>query len=359
MLPFRVSGSTTDQNRFGDHQTSSGQQSYSANSVNKASLIGCVSRATQGYSAIGCDAAFHPVFEVPLAKRGHGIASSIQGHVAIFARRPGDYIQIFSALDGRAITMLTPSVDQTFYGHGDYSKDGRYLYVSGGTLATSEGVISVYDATNDYRKVAQWRGIGIGPHDLKVLPNGEIVVAVGGEHTIGRQVVNRDSMRPNLSYLSAFGEVLEQVELPNPLLSIRHLAFDENNRVYAALQNRADEITDAPLAFAHRRSETPRWLAASAPHWLRFDNYIGSIAVSQGRVVLTSPRGNCVGIWRAQDLKMEHIITLRDASGVAFLPHQMLVSSGSGKALNTNPLTMQKTTHNTGLYWDNHLASII
>ncbi|MCQ6508161.1 DUF1513 domain-containing protein, partial [Vibrio parahaemolyticus] len=76
------------------------------------------------------------------------------------------------------------------------------------------------DVLNQYRKIAVLSGFGIGPNEVIMLPDGTLAIGVGGLHTNGREPLNKDSMKPSLSYLSQSGDLLDQFALPDNKLII-------------------------------------------------------------------------------------------------------------------------------------------
>ncbi len=59
-------------------------------------------------------------------------------------------------------------------------------------------VIGIYDVAQGYHKVEEFTGFGIGPHEVIIMPDGNLAIGVGGVHTDGRTPKNLDSMQPSL-----------------------------------------------------------------------------------------------------------------------------------------------------------------
>ncbi|GAL22313.1 putative exported protein [Vibrio maritimus] len=57
----------------------------------------------------------------------------------------------------------------------------------------------MYDVENGYRKVEEFSGFGIGPHEIITMSDGRLVVGVGGVHTQGRSPLNLDTMNQVLA----------------------------------------------------------------------------------------------------------------------------------------------------------------
>lgn len=296
--------------------------------------------------------------QIPLPARGHGVAIATSRHHAVmFARRPGNYAMVFDYRDGDVKALIPAEHDRHFYGHGVYSNDGRWLYATQGERATSLGVIGVYDADNNYNKVAEFSGFGIGPHEIIVMSDGRLVVGVGGVQTIGRTPVNLETMTPSLSYLSADGELLDQATLSDHHKSIRHLAHDGEQTVLCGQQYRGEPDDYVPLVAMHRMGEPLTELGGEPEQWARFNHYVASIATTDSHILATSPRGNCYGIWDKSSLELIEINVLPDASGVVVKNGEFFVSSGAGKIVKIDA-DLAKHAFASGIQWDNHWSAI-
>ncbi|MPW37205.1 DUF1513 domain-containing protein [Vibrio sp. B1Z05] len=346
----------------------SGCSTAGNSSASKPTFIGCAMNHRHHFMAVIADQYGQPIHQFPLAERGHGSAvNTARQHVTVFSRRPGQYFQVYNYLTGESIQIKLASNNRYFYGHGVYSPDSRWLYATEGEVASSRGIIGVYDAEHQYQKVAEFSGFGIGPHEIIQLDNDVLVVAVGGIQTNGREPINLASMQPSLCYLSAKGELLEQVFLADHQLSIRHLSKGKDS-VYCALQNKGDLSEHPALIYRHslgqydatKRAENLTPLQATPEQWARFNNYIGSIATTDEWVIATSPRGNCYGVWAQKSGKLLQLSSLSDASGVSANSDSFAVSSGSGSAvmqlLHDGKMIINQMV--TPLFWDNHWSRI-
>ncbi|MCK7475073.1 MAG: DUF1513 domain-containing protein [Rhodopseudomonas palustris] len=181
--------------------------------------------------------------------------------MAALARRPGTYALVIGCASGSLRARLVPPAGRQFNGHGAYSADGTRLYTRrwsprrpGRDRPLGHG---------DWQRLAEFPSQGIGPHEVRRLPGSEVlVVANGGIRTDpqDRTMLNLDSMRPNLSYLSPDGALIDQIELPAELhqASIRHLALAEDGAVAFAMQWEGDPAEPVPLLGLHRRGEAAR-----------------------------------------------------------------------------------------------------
>ncbi len=247
----------------------------------------------------------------------------------------------FDTLAGEVVTEIPAAPSRHFSGHGLFVQGGDLLLATENDEAKHEGVIGIYDARANYARLGEFPTFGIGPHDLALLPDGKtLVVANGGidkrhDDTGG---VEPADIRSDLVYLDWQSQrLLERVTLEPQYtrLSIRHLALTEAGDVAAALQDSADvPDLDFPLGFLHRPGAAPRWLAAPDGGWGRLRGYCGAAAADRaaGLIAMSSPRGNCVGLWDESGAALE-ALAIHDGCGLSATGTQgeILISSGSGE----------------------------
>lgn len=299
-------------------------------------------------------------YELPLPDRGHGMAAHPSRPLAVcHARRPGGYLALFNHEQGRLLQLREADNEHHYYGHGVFSADGRRLYTTEGVRASSEGVIGVYALEHDHlTKVDEFTGFGLGPHEIGRLPDGNLVVGVGGVHTRGREPLNLGTMQPSLSYLDATtGEVLEQRGLADRHLSIRHLAVTADGEVFTGQQYRGSPDDFPPLIVRHRRGRELMPLGGTPLEWARFNHYIASIAVTDDYIAATSPPGNCYGLWHRRSGELVRIAPLPDASGASADQGQIWLGSGQGGISRLN-VQGEETRFYSPWQWDNHWSLI-
>ncbi|WP_224825091.1 DUF1513 domain-containing protein [Cognatishimia sp. MH4019] len=314
-----------------------------------------------GYALCGISAAHDVLFRLPLPTRGHAAAAHPTRPEAVaFARRPGTFALVIDCRTGDVRATLNAPTGRHFYGHGVFSQDGTRLYTTENDFEAGEGRIGIWDATQNYRRIAEIPSGGIGPHDIKRLPGKDtLVVANGGIEThpdSGRSKLNLPTMRPNLSYIDQ-GEVSEQIELTADLHknSIRHLAVSASGEVAFAMQRQGD-ITDLPLLALHKRGTAPRLAQATSTDWRAMRGYIGSVAFSTSglQLAVTSPRGGRVQLFDTQTATLQDQVQMADVCGVATTRDGLVVTSGTGAIR----FLSGRTTPVPGLRWDNHLVAI-
>ncbi len=322
-------------------------------------LIGCSIKGRDKFSAVVADEYGHPIRQIPLPDRGHGVATNSTLHHAVaFARRPGTFFVVFDYLSGEVVKLSPASKQRHYYGHGVYSNDGQWLYATEGERGSSRGIIGVYDVKAGYEKVAEFTGFGLGPHEVIVMPDDSLAIGVGGVHTNGREPLNLDSMTPSLSYLDRNGKLIGQYGLGDQHLSIRHLAHDGDKTVLCGQQYRGEPDKYPPLLAMHTQGGEMISLQAEPEQWARFNHYIASIAATEEWILATSPRGNCYGIWSKTTQELVELAPLPDASGVVAREGFFRVSSGAGGVI-TQYRPEYKTRIQSGVQWDNHWSAIV
>jgi len=331
-----------------------------------AQFISCAADRARDHYAVGFDASGTQHFKIALPGRGHGYAQhAARGETIVFARRPGTFAAIVDACAGTLAGLIDPPRGRCFYGHGTFSADAALLYVCEHDDATGGGFIGVYDAKHGYRRIGDFAAGGIGPHEVRLMPDGAtLVVALGGIRTDrARGKLNIDVMDPSLAYLdAASGRVVEQVRAPAAWhkLSIRHIDLDARGRVCIAMQYEGDAGDDVPLAALHMRGQTHlQFLRAGDDDEMRLKHYLGSIAFSQDGTTIcaTSPIGSVAALWDADSGAYLEMTAAADGCGVARMGDGFLVSGGDGK-LRRLAVGSHESVAATPWMWDNHVVAL-
>jgi hypothetical protein len=314
-----------------------------------------------GFVLHGLDDQGRTTFAIDLPGRGHAACAHPTRPVAVaFARRPGTFAVVMDCRSGTVMGRLVPPDGRQFNGHGIFSADGEVLFTSEVVAETSEGRIGLWRFP-DFRRIGEWTSGGIGPHDMKRLPDGRVVVANGGIQTDpqDRSKLNIDTMRPNLTVLIDSGDIVAQAELPTELAqnSIRHLAVNPKGQIAFAMQWEGDPSEAVPQLGLWQPEEAPLLCPPDPAEAFRMNGYAGSIAMTAtGEIALTSPRGGVVMIHDSAGLHMA-THARADICGIAALGSGFLASDGSGALWSCTIQTFvpQRTD---GPNWDNHLVGI-
>ncbi|MDD8023132.1 MAG: DUF1513 domain-containing protein [Paracoccaceae bacterium] len=318
-----------------------------------------------GYALWGLSEAGERLFSQSLPGRGHAAtAHPTRPEAVAFARRPGTFALVIDCASGALTARLTPPEGRQFNGHGVYSGDGTVLFTSEVVAEGSEGRVGIWDAARGYRRIGEFASNGIGPHEIRRLPGSDVlVVANGGIQTdpSDRTPLNLDRMRPNLSYLSADGAVLEQVELPEMWQnSIRHLALGRDGLVAFAMQWQGDLAEPVPLLGLHRRGAAVVLAEPKDAEMFAMQGYAGSIAFSSdgAEVAITSPKGGRVQAFSAEGAPLWSVARA-DVCGLGPCAAGGFVATDGQGAVARVDAGRFDPLSNADLSWDNHLVALV
>lgn len=326
-------------------------------------FVGC-RIVEDGFAVSAVDGRGHLRWSLPLPERGHSVTFHPTRPLGVvFARRPGRFAVVFDHAAGTVLRRIDAAPERHFYGHGTFTADGRFLLTSENAFSTGEGRLGVRDAEDDFRQVGELPSHGVGPHDVRLMPDGNtLVVANGGIRThpdFERQKLNLDQMRPSLAFLDvASGRLGEAFMLPEPLhqLSIRHLDVAADGRVGVAMQYEGAKQDAVPLvALCDGTALRPFTASAEISRELR--HYTGSMAFdTTGRhLAVSGPRGNLVIIWDSRDARLVERLDLADGCGVAAAEAGFVLTSGNGRVLRWSPNAGLVALDASRGGWDNHL----
>jgi hypothetical protein len=312
----------------------------------------------EGFVLHGLSAEGRSLFGIALPGRGHAAAAHPVRAVAVaFARRPGTFALVIDCGTGAVRARLTPPEGMQFNGHGAFSGDGSVLMTSEVVAETSEGRIGLWD-TQGYTRLGDWPSHGIGPHEIRLLPDGRLAVANGGIRTdpVDRTKLNIPDMRPNLALLDADGGLVDMVELPELLQnSIRHLALC-GEAIAFAMQWEGDPAEAVPQLGLWVPGRAPVLCAPPEGDAFAMQGYAGSIAATGERVLITSPKGGVAMIFAADGA---HVATHRraDLCGAAAHAGGFVVTDGLGAVWAADDAGLTPLSH-SGVSWDNHLVAL-
>lgn len=316
------------------------------------------------FAILGLSGRGAEIFRVALPGRGHaGAAHPTRPLAVAFARRPGIFARVIDCVDGAVVAELTPPSGRQFNGHGVFSSDGTRLYTSEVVADGSAGQIGVWDVSN-WRRISEFSTQGIGPHEILRMPGREdLVVANGGIQTdpMDRTPLNLDQMRPNLTYLSPEGAVLDQVELGDLAQnSIRHLAVRKDGLIGFAMQWQGDPYEAVPLLGLHRMGGAAQLCDPLLGEELAMKGYAGSCAFSASgaRVAISSPKGGRVQIYDGDTGGAIRSVAISDVCGLGPAAEDgFTATDGFGGVRLITPDGVEIGAR-TPVSFDNHLVSL-
>jgi hypothetical protein len=310
------------------------------------------------YVLVGLDDAGAERFRIPLPARGHAAAAHPTRPEAVaFARRPGTFAVVLDCRNGDVLAQLNCPQGRHFYGHGTFDGSGNLLFTTENDYRAGQGRIGIWDARRGYVRIGEIASHGVGPHDLRLMPEGTLVVANGGIDThpaSGREKLNIPTMRPNLTYLDVDGNILDHIEPDHHQASIRHLSVRADGLVGLAMQWQGDSATAPALAATHRRGERLRYIGDGA----ELSGYVGSIAFSADgtQLAITSPRAGEAQVFDITTCVVVRRLHKSDICGVAASRTMMMLTDGRGRVFDLAKIEPRIAMHE--LMWDNHLVEI-
>jgi len=295
-----------------------------------------------GHHLSGFDRSGQVRFRFPIEGRGHGLSvhPTRSGEAVVIGRRPGRLAWQIDVAGGRAGARFECRPGRHFLGHACHSKDGSMLYTTENAYDEGRGVIGVRDA-RDFRWLGELPSHGVGPHELAMLTDGRsMVVANGGIPTHPdhpRKKLRLDAMAPSLVEIDVVsGALIAEHRLPDPHLSIRHLAVGADDRVVVAMQYEGDAARIPPLIALHRPGSPLRWIEDERFDWASLRGYTGSVALDgSSRIAgVTSPRGHRLTFWDTEDGVGRFLgeRRMRDVCGIAWSEESagFVVTTGAG-----------------------------
>ncbi len=317
----------------------------------------------------------HSVAELTSGFRGHsiGVNPNKNNSLVLFGRRPSRLLMRFDINKEQMIKKLECEPKRYFFGHGCFSPDGKKLFTSEASLDTGKGIIGVRDA-DSLVKVAEFSSNGIGPHEIKLMPDGKtLVVANGGILThpnTGRKKLNLAFMHSNLSYLELeTGNLIEEVSVSEPKASIRHIDVSTDGTVALAIQMQrqvSGHNRVVSLAGSHKQKNDILLFDGPENLIIKMNDYVGSVAInSTNRVAgFTSPKGNLVAFWHIDRGSFVGYHRLQDVCGICVTgdASEFVISNSNGQLRFINATTLKEVEEKrltfSNTRWDNHLTSL-
>lgn len=295
------------------------------------------------------------VLEVPT--RAHDLVLEPTGTLLAVARRPGNWLLRFDR-SGHPLTWRWIEPGRAFAGHALTSPDGRLLFTTEIDQERETGLIGVRDAQT-LEKQAEWPTGGHDPHMLVLdaCQPGALIVANGGVPTrpeTGRAKRDVQAMDSSLVRIDLrTGEHLQQWRLPDPRLSLRHLAWN-GMCLGIALQAEHDDPAVKAAAPVLARLEADRLRLVEGPN---LAGYGGSISAFEAGFAVSCPKAQCVAVYGAagfsERISLAEACPLAQAEGRLWAGGQNRVLALEGRA--ASPTGAAVTS---GIRLDNHWVAL-
>lgn len=305
-------------------------------------------------------------FRLPVPERGHGgCRRPLANEVVMFSRRPGRHYQVIDFQAGAIVRQIEAEKDHHFYGHGVFSPDGNLLYVTANHYPSGDGKILVYDAQHEYQLLGDLDVDGIGPHEIRLHPDGQtLVVALGGIRThpdYDRIKLNLSDMQPALLLINRdSGRISQRYEPSHHQLSLRHLDVSKEGIVITGYQFEGP-AWEAPPLLGRLDSANSEFSEIELPaeRQSELQNYIASVVIDPAShvVAVTAPRGNRALLLDYMTCELLETVEIDDVAGaIADRRSTFVFTSGMG-GIYRNRANRVVRIEASDQRWDNHLTS--
>lgn len=277
--------------------------------------------------------------------------------------RPGKFSLVNDCMTGDEKARIVSPKDRHFYGLGIFSSDGNLLFTTENDYEAGRGRIGVWVAQNDYIRIDEWDSGGIGPHDIKRLPETDmLVVANGGIDThpeTGRTKLNIPTMAPNLAYISKMGRWPKSPHLPQTctrnlsdiwpwVLTDKSPSECDGKKViplkHSLASIRWDDHFDLWQPVQMTCVACRDTLAASHCHQL----------AKRLQLLLL---GGIVQEYDVRDGELSRTSAILDVCGIAVFGQNITMSAGTGEMRLLNAAS-PSSINRTRVHWDNHLIPV-
>jgi len=231
-------------------------------------------------------------------------------------------------------------------------------------IETGKGIIGLWARSGKYHRVCEFYSGGIGPHELKTMPDGQtLVIANGGIKThpdTGREKLNLDMMRPNLSFVTGDGKINGKIELASDLHknSIRHLDVAANELIAFGMQWQGSiNVRPALVGIAQMNGDV-KLLHAPLEQKVLLQNYIGSVAISNdgATIGVTAPKGGKAHFYQTGRGFVSEV-KRADICGICENRNSFVTTDGNGGFFKVADAALTLLSHNPRS-WGDHLVKV-
>ena len=295
------------------------------------------------------------LYKKQLPSRAHHISvNQSNTQSLIIARRPGYFARLFDSVSGQTIKEITPPKDHYFFGHSCINKTN--IFISCGDI-NSSGKLAIYDLNLNFEYFIELNNFG--PHQIELIDDQNIAIAIGGLKTIDREILNLENFQSELVIVNLKQKkITQRYSLENKKLSLRHLhTFNKKIIIAAQIPDRESLFDDlnTPLLY---ELKTDKLQAIAHPNWNEFNQYIASVSFDDNQLIATSPMGHCLSIWSKQNEQFQFTEQLDyvDIASITQLNDHAYWSTGAG--ISAHKENKSITISKQDIHWDNHWKAI-
>ncbi len=266
---------------------------------------------------VNLDAWMPSAERIPLDFLAHGIAfDPNDGHRAVMFEKKGPGACVVDLRSRKVVRSISTASSRQFYGHGAFSRDGALLYATESRLDREfEGVLVVRDAKT-FDELGTLPTHGTAPHDCQIINDGKtMVIANGGGPPHGSA--------PSVTYVDLqTNKLLERITLRSPKFNTGHVAVSSLGDLAIVSAPRDGLPTpNQQLGAVTLRPVGSMATTVTKPNKV-IQRMLGetlSVEINEEqRIVLaTHPLGDCVSVWKLDDVAFIETLELRGPRGVA------------------------------------------
>lgn len=306
-------------------------------------------------------------FSQPLPDKAHGFAAhpTTPERIVSAPTLPGTRAVVLNVATGKQQATVHCQPGRHFNGHACFSLDGRFLYTSENISSTAEGVIGVRDG-HSFDFIREFSAHGVGPHDIRLLPDGNtLVVAGGGIRThpdSGKRELNINTMESALLLIDRHsGALIAKKGLSIPRLSFRHMDVGPDGSVLLACQYKGSKHMPKLVGLQRGMGEIEMMDIGDDSLW-PLNNYTASARIAtNGIAAVACPRGNVLTLWDLEQKKHIKSIAIEDVGGVELGADGLsfLASANIGELYHIDAITLAADKIDgswSHAKWTNHMT---
>ena len=284
------------------------------------------------------------ICDVKLDTRAHdSIFIRELNKIVIISRRPKNLIYVLDLNKNRVVNKIVAPNNRHFYGHGVFSNKYKLMFVTENNFSFDDeraGSIGIYDPYKNFKRVGEYLSYGIGPHELKINNNNNLIIANGGLLTnpdYPRIILNLSNISSNISDIDiSSGNQNEKFFLDIKLKnhSIRHIDLDNQGNIFGACQVYNKLEKSGSLVFL-KKNNTAHFFKIKKELINKIQQYTGSIKVDTNsrELYATFPKGNRLLVWNYKKNVLIKNIKLNDVCGLAVdkKKNNVYITNGNGQ----------------------------
>lgn len=210
----------------------------------------------------------------------------------------------------KLVQKIQSPVDRWFYGHGEFSADGKTIYTTETyNVDNKRGAIVERDAIS-FDELGEFPSFGDSPHECQLINGGETMVVTNGGG-------NMNGSLPNISYIDVASRKLIRQEKPTTrALNTGHFYTSDNNDLVVVSAPRDGSkirlggLSIQPSGKAMKTVTSPKKVVSQM---------LGeslSVVIDKNIALVTHPEGNMISFWDITSRKFIKKLALEKPRGV-------------------------------------------